>query len=205
MNVLRPEIPGLAILILSAVLVLVKKITTGSLLKGKPERGVLLWFTHAFNLFFLLALSPVVAILLVARKHETFDPTVIHLDGTPLRLGLEICGLVLSLTGYSLMSWALMTMRGYYQVGGNTPRPTDRLVVAGPYKLVRHPMYTSALCLSLGLSLLTRSMAVFALFGLYAGLILWLIPREEEGLRRVYGEPYLAYQLQTRRLLPLFF
>ena len=124
---------------------------------------------------------------------------------TPLHLGLEIGGLLLCLAGNSLMCWALVTMRGHFQVLGRTPRPTDRLILSGPYRLVRHPMYTSVLGLSLGLAFLTQSLAIFALFWVYLGLILSLVAFEEEGLRRAYGEQFAAYQSRVRKLIPLFY
>jgi protein-S-isoprenylcysteine O-methyltransferase Ste14 len=36
-------------------------------------------------------------------------------------------------------------------------------------------------------------------------LILLLIPREEDGLKKAYGEPYAAYTNKTRKLIPLVF
>jgi protein-S-isoprenylcysteine O-methyltransferase Ste14 len=79
------------------------------------------------------------------------------------------------------------------------------MVVNGPYKLVRHPMYTAALSIALGLACLTQSLASFLVFCIYLVLMLWLIPLEEDGLRRVYGERYVAYQRETGKLLPSVF
>ena len=103
------------------------------------------------------------------------------------------------------MGWALVTMRGQFQVLGKPPRLADRLLLSGPYGLVRHPMYTSVLGLSLGLAFLTQSLAIFALFWVYVGLILSLVAFEEEGLRRAYGEQFAAYQSRVRKLIPLFY
>jgi protein-S-isoprenylcysteine O-methyltransferase Ste14 len=205
MHALDPQIPGLILLALTAVFVLVKRWTTGSFIKGRPEGSRLLWFTHVFNLFFLLVVNPSVSILLVARRFEALDPTVVHLGSLPLHLGVETGGLVLCLTGYSLMCWALVTMRGQFQVLGKIPRSSDRLFLSGPYKLIRHPMYSSVLCLSSGLALLTQSLALVAIFGVYVALILRLVPVEEEGLRRAYGEQFVAYQKWVKKLIPLVY
>ncbi len=110
--------------------------------------------------------------------------------------------MVLLMIGYLLMAWALIRLAGNYQLGGSLPRATDEMVVVGPYKLVRHPMYTAALSISLGLACLIQSLAFFALFGIYLVLIIGLIPVEEEGLRRAYGEPYRAYQQKVKKLIP---
>jgi protein-S-isoprenylcysteine O-methyltransferase Ste14 len=202
---LDPRLPGVVILASSAAFVILKRWTTGSFLKGKPERGFSLWFSHVFNLFFLTAMTPAVAILMVARKWEILDPTVIDLGQRPLHLLLETSGILLSLGGNALMGWALVTMRGHFQVLGKLPRPTDRLLFSGPYRLVRHPMYASLLGQALGLALLTQSLAIFALFCVYLKLIPGLIAFEEEGLRQSYGEKFASYQSRVKKLVPLFY
>jgi protein-S-isoprenylcysteine O-methyltransferase Ste14 len=205
MRALDPRILGIVMLALTALFVLIKRWTTGSFVKGRPEGSLLVWSTHVFNLFFLLVVNPAVAILLVARRFEALDPTVMNLGPWPLHLGIEVCGLLLCLTGFFLMGWALVTMRGHFQVLGNSPRSSDRLLCSGPYKLIRHPMYSSVLYLSSGLAFLTQSVAILALFGVYVALLLWLIPYEEEGLRRAYGDEFFAYQKRVKKLIPLLY
>jgi protein-S-isoprenylcysteine O-methyltransferase Ste14 len=63
-------------------------------------------------------------------------------------------------------------------------------------------MYTAALSISLGLACLIQSGALVCVFGIYVGLIFLLIPVEEDGLRKAYGEQYVAYQQQARKLIP---
>ena len=91
------------------------------------------------------------------------------------------------------------------QVLGNSPRPQDRLLSSGPYRLVRHPMYASVLGQSLGLALLTQSVAIFTLFWIYLKIMLSLVAYEEKGLRQAYGEKFLAYQNRVKKLVPLFY
>lgn len=196
---------GVVMLASSAAFLFFKRWTTGSFLKGRPEGGFALWFTHVFNLFFLTAVNPALAILLAAGRYEALDPTRVDPGPAPLRLGLEIGGLLLHVAGNALMRWALVTMRGHFQVLGQPPRPADRLLVSGPYGLVRHPMYTSVLCLSLGLAFLTQSLAIFALFWVYVGLVLGLLPVEEKGLRRAYGEQFAVYESRVKKLIPLVY
>ena len=75
-------------------------------------------------------------------------------------------------------------------------------MVEGPYRAVRHPMYSSALCIALGLALLIQSLACLAVFGIYLVLMIRLIPVEEEEMQRAYGEAYRAYRKKTARLIP---
>jgi protein-S-isoprenylcysteine O-methyltransferase Ste14 len=188
-------------LLLLGLLVVTKRVATGSVMREKPQGNVWIWLVHIFNFIFLLAVNPVVALLLVARRLEALDPT--HLSvGTPRLLAPEIAGLAFYAAGLLLMAWALMTLRSGYQVGGSAPRSSDKLVARGPYRLVRHPMYAAALSIALGLAGLTQSLACLGVFCTYLVVVLLLVPVEEEGLRQAYGEQYAAYQQEVKRLFP---
>ena len=115
---------------------------------------------------------------------------------------LEVVGLLLYVGGFVLMAWALLTLARNYQLGGSAPRADDRLVGNGPYKVVRHPMYTAALMISLGLGCLVQSWLFLCVFVAYLVLILALIPVEERVLAKSYGEQYAVYQRKTRMLIP---
>jgi protein-S-isoprenylcysteine O-methyltransferase Ste14 len=187
------------------MLVVVKGMATGSLLKDRPHGGVWLWLIHVFNFLFLLAATPLAAVLLIIPRPEASDPAPLALGTPGLRTGVEVAGLLMYGAGCILLAWALFTPRRNYQVGGNVPHAADELVTRGPYRFVRHPMYAAAPCISLGLACLTHSPAYFCVFCIYVLLIVLLIPLEEEGLRRAYGGRYLAYWDSVKRLAPPFF
>ena len=197
---------GIVMLLLLSMLVTIKHSATGSILRDKPKGGsVRIWMTHTFNLFFLLIVNPLAAVLLMARHLEVVDPTHIAVDAPWLLAGLEAGGMVFYGMGYLLMGWAPVRLGGNYQAGGNSPRAADEMVVVGPYRFVRHPMYTAALCISFGLACLTQSLAFLWVFCIYVVLIVLLIPTEEEGLRRAYGERYIAYHQKVKRIAPFFY
>jgi protein-S-isoprenylcysteine O-methyltransferase Ste14 len=66
-------------------------------------------------------------------------------------------------------------------------------------------MYSAALFISLGLSLLIQSVAFFAVFVIYLVLILQLIPAEESKLEKAYGADYTQYERKTSRLVPFIY
>ncbi len=143
--------------------------------------------------------------MLILRRLESVDLTHLTIEPPWLLTVVEIAGLLAYGMGFFLMSWALIRLGGSYQLGGSTPRPVDELVMKGPYRLVRHPMYTAALCISLGLACLIQSWAFLGVFCAYLVLILLLIPVEEDGLRTAYGEWYLALQRQSKKLIPFVY
>ena len=204
MHIIDQKTLGILIALLLAILVAVKRAATGSILE-KPKRDPLLWLVNLFNLFFLLIANPLAAILLITEQLRGADPTSLEIvSGWPLMV-VEVGGFIIYLTGFLLMGWALIRLGGNYQLGGNDPRPADVMILSGPYALVRHPMYTAALCIAFGLACLTESLACFGAFIVYLALILLLIPVEEESLMRAYGEQYAVYQRKVRKLVPLLF
>ena len=186
MYAIRERIFGILILLLLGVLVITKQLATGSIL-DKPKGKFLVQLVNIFNLFFLLVVNPLVAILLITQNVDTFDPTRLIIDIPWLVNTFVVVGLVLYVMGFLLMAWALIRLRSNYQLGGSTPRSTDKRVILGPYRFVRHPMYAAALYISLGLALLTQSLACLAVFCIYLVLISLLIPLEEKGLQQAYG------------------
>ncbi len=204
MYLIDQRILGIVIVLLLGVLVVTKQVTTGSIL-DKPKGKFLVQLVNIFNLFFLLVVNPLVAILLLTQQLATVDPTRVEITNPAILITLEIIGIILYVMGFLLMAWALTGLRSNYQLGGSTPRDTDQLVILGPYRFVRHPMYAAALYISLGLALLTQSLACFAVFCIYLVLILQLIPVEEKGLQSAYGSQYIAYRQKVRKLVPFVF
>jgi protein-S-isoprenylcysteine O-methyltransferase Ste14 len=79
-------------------------------------------------------------------------------------------------------------------------RPTTALVVEGPYRLTRNPMYLGMLCLYCGIACWWG--LVWAL--LLAPVLAWVmtafvIAREERYLTRKFGDDYRRYQSDVRR------
>ena len=204
MHILDQRLLGIVIGLLLAILVVVKRWATGTILE-KPPRVLLLWLVNLFNLFFLLVANPLAALLLITGRLDGADPTSLNLAQGWLVFVVEIGGFVVYLTGFVLMGWALVSLGSNYQLGGSDPRAGDTLIIRGPYAFIRHPMYTAALCIALGLACVTESLACLGAFVIYLVLILLLVPLEEESLKQTYGEQYVAYQRNVRSLVPLLF
>jgi protein-S-isoprenylcysteine O-methyltransferase Ste14 len=204
MHLIDQRILGIVILFLLGVLVIVKQAATGSILE-KPKGSLLLQLVNIFNLFFLLIVNPAAAILLIIRLLVSIDATRLIIETRWILIGIEIVGLILYVIGYLLMALALIRLGHNYQLGGSAPRSEDRFIADGPYRLVRHPMYTAALSISLGLAFLIQSWAFFSVFCIYVVLILLLIPVEEQELRKAYGTQYDDYQHKTGKLIPFVY
>lgn len=81
-------------------------------------------------------------------------------------------------------------------------RQDHALITSGPYRWVRHPMYTFGLLGWASAGLMTANWFI----GLGA-IALWVfvlrrLPDEEAMMREAFGEEYRAYEERTGRLLP---
>ncbi len=201
MHLLGETVLGIAILVLLAALVVVKRFSSGSIL-DKPQGGMFIQLVNVFNLFFLLIVNPLAAVGLITGILASVDATRVAVHPIWLLWLLEVVGLLLYVAGFALMGWALLALGRYYQLGGTAPRQDDQMVTEGPYAFIRHPMYAAALSISLGLSLALQSLGFLCVFVVYLALMFGLIPLEERELERAYGAPYTLYQQRTRMLVP---
>ena len=103
---------------------------------------------------------------------------------------------------------AIASVLTFAFLGKGTPAPFDpprKLVIAGPYRWVRNPMYIGA-----GLVLLGAAM-FYGSFGLALYTIvfwsmahLFVLFYEEPILRKKFGSEYEAYTSSRRRWMPLW-
>jgi len=93
----------------------------------------------------------------------------------------------------------MLTRAPVSKLGGRT----EPLVVAGPQKYVRNPLYLGALVIFLGWSLVTGATA--SLVG-FLFILAWLrfvqIPFEEKELLAIFGEQYARYAAEVPMLVP---
>ena len=79
MHLLDQTTLGIIILVLLGMLVIVKQTATGSIF-DKPQGSFLIRLTNIFNLFFLLVVNPLAAILLITRNLEAVAPTYLSVS-----------------------------------------------------------------------------------------------------------------------------
>jgi protein-S-isoprenylcysteine O-methyltransferase Ste14 len=83
-------------------------------------------------------------------------------------------------------------------------RREHRLVTSGPYRWVRHPLYTVGSSLFLSLGLIADNWFI-ALLGVLAFIAVAIrTPKEEANLIAKFGDDYLEYMKRTGRFLPIF-
>jgi protein-S-isoprenylcysteine O-methyltransferase Ste14 len=116
----------------------------------------------------------------------------------PLNIGApQIAGIVVGGCGAMLIAWCVVTLA----TAGKAA--TTRLVVAGPYRYTRHPMYLGAAMAIAGAALFYQSALLLA----YASAFLlfshfFVVLYEEPELLRTFGDDYENYRRQVGRWAP---
>ena len=87
-----------------------------------------------------------------------------------------------------------------YQTAIKPFEESSALVVEGPFKYTRNPMYLGMLLILLGMAMLMGTATPFVVIPVFAWLITTqFIVKEEEILERRFGHEYLDYRTKVRR------
>jgi len=122
----------------------------------------------------------------------------------PADMGLpQVVGGIATAIGATVALWCVLT---FVVVGRGTPAPFDpprRLVIRGPYRHVRNPMYLGAGLAISGAALFYEAGVLLAYAALFMVathlLVVWY---EEPTLGRTFGADYEAYCRHVRRWWP---
>lgn len=97
--------------------------------------------------------------------------------------------------------WALATNRpGNFNIRP-TPHANGKLVAHGPYRWVRHPMYTAVSLAGLGCALALGSVLAWLLWAVLLLVLLVKALLEERWMAALHPA-YAHYQARTRRFIP---
>lgn len=117
-------------------------------------------------------------------------------------------GIFTSVAGMSVFAFGLLFglwTLGHNRLGNFNVRPDIKagcsMVDSGPYRYVRHPMYTSVLVMMLGVLISTPVGTEWVLFVLLFA-VLSAKARREERLWCAHHPPYDAYREKTKMFLP---
>ncbi len=117
--------------------------------------------------------------------------------------GPQVIGMIIASAGALIALWCIFT---FARIGRGTPAPFDpprNLVIRGPYRFVRNPMYIGAAVALGGAALFYQSLWLLA-YGFVFLLVchLFVVWYEEPTLRRTFGPEYEDYSRRVRRWWP---
>jgi len=115
---------------------------------------------------------------------------------------LFVVGVLMVFLGSVIRRYCWRTLGQYFT--GDVKAKTDQPVIrSGPYRFVRHPSYTAAMIMFVGIglalgnwvSLVLITIATIAAYG-------YRVAVEERALLSAIGEPYRAYMRERKRFIP---
>ena len=124
----------------------------------------------------------------------------LHLRNDSLRR-VSVAGGVLFVIGAAIAGWGLLTFRRARTT--TVPgKASSRLVIWGPYRFSRNPMYVGLIVAYLGEAGILRQAWPVCLLPLTVAYVNWLvIPVEEAKLKEVFAEEYERYRARVNRWL----
>jgi protein-S-isoprenylcysteine O-methyltransferase Ste14 len=154
------------------------------------KRGT--WATRGVRLRILAAIA------VIALFH------FVHAGGLDVHgTALAAVGTALVLCGLGFAVWARL------HLGRNWGMPMSRkdepeLITSGPYRLVRHPIYTGILTAAVGTALAVDLLAL-AVTAIVAAFFWYSASVEERDMTATFPVAYPAYRAQTKMLIPYVF
>jgi protein-S-isoprenylcysteine O-methyltransferase Ste14 len=111
-------------------------------------------------------------------------------------------GIVLMLTGIAFRQWAIAILGRFFS-GVIGVQEGHKVVESGPYRLIRHPSYTGALLIMVGIGLAMQSwgaaLIILLVFAIAYGHRMIV---EERVLVANLGYSYSEYMKRTKRVIP---
>lgn len=158
------------------------------------------------SLLFVLVRAVTYATLFIGLVLVFLPARVLAWSGIarPAALGpAQAIGMAIAFLGGAL---ALACILAFAFIGRGTPAPFDpprRLVIRGPYRFVRNPMYLGAAAALLGAALYYGSPALATYAGVFLLLMhAFVVGYEEPTLRGTFGDDYGRYCAAVRRWRP---
>jgi protein-S-isoprenylcysteine O-methyltransferase Ste14 len=168
----------------------VKSQATGESLDRRQEGG-----------FILATLRPLGAVFWLGLIAWMINPRWLDWSSVPAPLWLRWGGVPILLAGSALLVWTFRSL-GKNLTDTVVTRKQHTLVSHGPYRWIRHPLYSSAALLVVALSLIAANWFFFVTGVLLLGVLVARTRTEEANLVARFGDSYRQYMDRTGRFLP---
>ncbi len=170
---------------------------------------VVVWVIGAFNTKRTLQrrwgnplpIGALVVVVIFAARVSNYGSTGIHSHLWYPDSALSVVSTALVVLGAAFAIWARFTI-GTNWSGNVTLKENHELIVTGPYRLARHPIYTGLISMGIGTALIYAEPLGFV--AVVAGVIVFAfrIPQEEKLMIETFPDQYPAYRRRVKAVIP---
>jgi protein-S-isoprenylcysteine O-methyltransferase Ste14 len=170
---------------------------------------MLYWLVSAFKVKQMKYLAPahvrIIQLLFLVPAcfllFPRYRPGVLHMAVLPQTSTVEWIGAAITFAGVAFAIWAR------YVLGSNWSsavaiREGHELIQTGPYRLIRHPIYTGIIAAAWGTAIAVGELGAFLGVILIALGFTYKGKQEELNMERTFGESWIAHRLRTGMFLP---
>ena len=153
------------------------------------------------GLFILATLRPTAALLWFGLIAWLIEPRWMAWGAISLPFWARWSGIGLFVLGSALVIWTFRSL-GANLTDTVVTRQDHTLVVHGPYRWIRHPLYDAVALMTVAILLVTANWFLFASGVAALCLLVRRTRTEEENLTARFGDGYRSYMARTGRFLP---
>ena len=150
----------------------------------------------------ILLIAQGVYLIIAVPLYLLFSPWMFW-SQLPIPDSLRWLGVGLGIISLPFLTWVHHVLDKHWSVS-LTLQEDHKLVTSGPYRWVRHPMYTVHIVYFFTWVLVSANLLLLINYLLTIILIFARTPKEEQMLLEQFGDEYRAYMKRTGRLLPRF-
>ena len=153
--------------------------------------------SHKSRLIFLLITTGFIYTIISIRR--------LHIQLLPATMATQLAGIVLCAVGIGIAIWARRVLGANWS-GIVTLKQDHELVRRGPYRFVRHPIYSGVLLAAAGtfVAILPTLQGLICMTFLFTGLRLKSL-YEEQILSRTFPDQYPQYRREVKALVPFIY
>ena len=153
---------------------------------------------HVRDLMIPVFMTLLLPLMINLYEHQRFKRPLVTLSSVQM-----VVGVIVGLAGLAVMISSIVLM---IRVAKSTVMPWDpsqRLVIAGPYRHLRNPMILGVVILLIGEALVLSSFGIAILAVVFFfGNTFYFIYSEEPKLEERFGQAYRSYKDNVPRWLP---
>ena len=145
--------------------------------------------------------SGIVWVVIALIAVELVSPDILGARILPSSIWLSLVGLIITVAGLGFAVWARVHLGKNWSMMPAI-RIEHTLTRTGPYRYVRHPIYTGLILALLGTAIGIGYLWVF--FGVVLAIVMFVIKfrLEEQILEGEFGAKYAEYKKEVKALIP---